>query len=335
MVTINDREGKPAFTVEENEYKFLMRIKNKINQEDSDVVAIYSGNAGSGKSVKAMHHAYVVDPTISMKRICFKQDEFISAVVHANKGEVIIGDEAVSLFFSRASMAKENRIVVEMMAQIRQKNLAIFLCVPEPLMLDWTILKKAHYHSMIWESRHDGTTFKGNQAIYIDLPDYKAKVLLHEYLRKKRNDVMANIKPPQWQIRTKGTPITLKPWYPVNEEAYRNKKESVLEKYKIDPTKKDEPDSFFEKKWQVQRDKAILFIYDNQKKKNISELAKQCDLPRETVKDIIKKYRKNVDRVGFEGGEDANINQICSVEADVSNHSTSQGHPLTQSGEDE
>lgn len=303
------RDGKPAFSMAEREHTFLMRIKEKITKEDSDVLGIYSGNTGSGKSVKAMHAAYVIDPTIELSRICFTKDEFTKAIIHSKKGQVVIGDEAVSLFFSRAAMAKENRLVVEMMAQIRQKNLAVFLCVPEPLMLDWTILKKAHFHSQIWEGRQNDVTLKGNQAIFIDLNAYKAKTLFYEYLRHKKNNIMAKIKRPSWNIRTEGSPVTSKPWYPVNEQEYRKKKESILEKFMVDETDPEKSVGVMGKKWQDQRDRLIIRLYDLQNPKNITKLSEEVSLPRTTVQDIIRKHRKMLDVPQIDADDGLNINK--------------------------
>ncbi len=240
MVMIKDREGKERYSIDKGVHKLLLRLKEKVKKEDQEAWVGFGGDTGSGKSLKAQHWMYSIFPGISIKEICFSKEEFINAVLDAKKGTGIIADEGISIFFSRASMTKEGRLIAELIAQIRQKNLIVFLCIPEPLTLDWTVQKKLDVFVHVWENRvkKNGrfVTLKGNAALFPELPSLPLKSLLFNYLRvKKSNPSNYKNRRPSPALYEKGNPIGKtfkKPWYPVGEKEYRKKKEGVLEKYR-------------------------------------------------------------------------------------------------------
>ena len=244
MVMIKDENGIDRFSLSQDVYNLTQVIKNKINNDDSQFLAIISGGVGSGKSLFAQWIGYAIDPTISADRICFSKKEFIDAVLKY-KQKVIIADEGISIFFSRASMTKEGRLVSELMAQIRQKNLCILICVPEILTMDWTVIKATNMAVHVWESKkkinNRLVTIKGNAAIYPDIPGHLFKTKIINYVRKKRNNPFAKVYRPNPWCTQPGTPKGegfKEPWYPIGEEVYRQKKEDVLQKYR-EPEKKE------------------------------------------------------------------------------------------------
>jgi hypothetical protein len=293
---IKDRKGKERFYIEENINKFLMRLKEKVTKEDQEVWVAFGGDTGVGKSLKAQQWGYVIDSTINIKRVCFDKDEFINAILEAKKGEVIVADEGIAIFFSRASMTREGRLIAELVAQIRQKNLVIFLCIPEPLSLDWTVQRELNAYVHIWESREERefegkkkiVTMKGNAAIYPEIPGFSLKSRLFQYLRIKKGNPHAKIRRPEPMLFQKGNaigPNCKKPFYPVGEEGYRKKKESVLEKYR---TKDKDDRTEKQKKDQLVRDRAIyLFKQDGKSFQVISDLLL---IPKTTVVDSYRRY---------------------------------------------
>ena len=130
-------------------------------------------------------------------------------------------------------MTREGRLIAELIAQIRQKNLAIFLNIPSVLTLDMTAQDKLNALVHVFEGRYKindrMVTHKGNAHVFMD-PRY----ILSCLRRKRINPVMSDTKVyPTYTV--KGDPIGdtfKKPWYPVGEEAYRAKKENILEKYR-------------------------------------------------------------------------------------------------------
>jgi ABC-type uncharacterized transport system YnjBCD ATPase subunit len=170
---IKDKEGVERYSLSENEVQLLDRIKEKITKEDQEVWVCFGGDTGCGKSLKSMWWMYYIHPELNINQVCFSKEEFINAVIAAKPSTGIIADEAISIFFSRASMTKEGRLITELANQIRQKNLAIFLNVPNVVSLDGLIQEKLNAYIHIWESREnkaDGkVTIKGNGAVYVEM----------------------------------------------------------------------------------------------------------------------------------------------------------------------
>jgi len=240
MVMINDK-----FSISEDLYDFLMRCKEKMFEEDSMVLGILWGDVGSGKSLKAQHMGYVIDTELDIDRVAFDKEEFIRAIIK-NRQKVIVGDEGISLFFSRASMTKEGRLISELMDQIRQKNLCIIICVPKLLSLDWSILESANFVGYVWESKKEingkRRTIKGNLALYPKFVDKDYKMEIIDYLKIKKRSLAKKYRSrPEPFLTQPGEPIGKsfkKPFYPVGEYKYRTKKEAILDKYmkpQIDP----------------------------------------------------------------------------------------------------
>jgi len=242
---IKDPKGIERFSLSTRLYETIERIKVKIHKEDSMVLGILWGGVGGGKSVKTQHIGYAINPKLDINKVAFDSDEFIEVVLNSRK-EVVIGDEGIALFFSRASMTKRGRLMAELMAQCRQKNLCIIICVPELLSIDYLILQAANFVAYVWESKKviNGrpVTIKGNLALYPAIvgADYKMKII--HYLRTKKRNPHAKIFRPEPYLTEAGNPIGKtfkKVWYPVGEEAYREKKESILQKYRRDKLKKE------------------------------------------------------------------------------------------------
>jgi len=244
MVMIKDKEGIERFSISTELNKFYDRIKEKIYKEDSMTLGILWGDVGSGKSIRAMQGGYVVDHSLSLTRVCFNKEEFIRGVVNSRK-QSVIGDEGIALFFSRGSMTKEGRLMAELMAQIRQKNLFVLICVPELLSVDWLVLKAANFVGYVWENVKDvrgvPITYKGNMALYPEITGDEFKTRILHYLRTKRRNPYAKITRPAPYHIERGNAVTYKPYYPVGEEAYRAKKESILDRYKVGSLEEQAP----------------------------------------------------------------------------------------------
>ena len=246
MVMIKDKKGIERFSLSTKLNDMIIRIKEKIINEDSMVIGILFGGVGGGKSIRAQHIGYAIDSTLdNLDRVAFNKDDFIQAVLKSKK-QVVIGDEGIALFFSRGSMTKEGRLIVELMAQCRQKNLCVLICVPELLSVDWLILNSANFVAYVWEDRKEingkTVTIKGNMAIYPNLPRHNYKSQIIHYLKSKRRSPHIRIKRPLPYLLEPGNPIGdtfKKVWYPVGEEGYKAKKESILKKYMIEPKKKE------------------------------------------------------------------------------------------------
>ncbi len=118
----------------------------KVIRKDWDFVYTVDGVEGTGKSVFAQQVAYYcTDGKFELKDIAFTPKEFMEKVTHAKPYHAVIFDEALSGFMGRSSIGFVNKMLVQMMAEIRQKNLFIFIVLPSFFDLDRNIA--------LWRSR--------------------------------------------------------------------------------------------------------------------------------------------------------------------------------------
>lgn len=122
----------------------LERAKQAV-KKDWDMFFIIDGLEGSGKSTLGQQCAGYLDRDFNIDQIAFTPEEFIKAIEKAKKYQSILFDEAMSGLHSRASMTAINRSIVQMAAEMRQKNLFVFIILPTFFDLDRYIA--------LWRSR--------------------------------------------------------------------------------------------------------------------------------------------------------------------------------------
>ena len=157
----------------------LDMAKNAV-KDDWDMVIVVDGPEGAGKSVLAQQMAFYCDPTLTLKRIVFREDTFRKAVLDAKRYEAIVFDEAYGGMASRRSMSRTNKVIVDLLTEIRQKNLFIFVVLPSYFDLDKYVA--------LWRSRclvhiyHDRF-----QRGYFSFFSYSKKKDLYVYGKKYYN----------------------------------------------------------------------------------------------------------------------------------------------------
>lgn len=184
----------------------------KVIQKDWDMVFCIDGIEGSGKSVLAMQCAKYCDPSFTVDRVVFTAYEFRKAIIESKPYQAVSYDEAYTGLSSRATMSVINRTLVSMLAEIRQKNLFVFIVMPTFFDLD--------KYAALWRSRallhvYTGENFKrGFFAFY----NSDAKKAL--YLAGKKTYSYGKIKPNFIGRFTDS--------YVVDEKEYRKKKKDSL-----------------------------------------------------------------------------------------------------------
>ena len=146
-IKINDKEFYMDGFLVKN-----LDIAKKVIKKDWDMVFIVDGKEGCGKSDLAQKCAFYCDPTLTIDRVCFSAKEFKNAINKAQKYEAVIFDEAYSSLSSRGAMSEVNRILVGLLAEIRQKNLFVFIVLPCFFELDkyagvWRSIALIHVYS--------------------------------------------------------------------------------------------------------------------------------------------------------------------------------------------
>lgn len=191
-------------------------ISKEVIKKDWDMVFIVDGGEGSGKSTLAMQMAKYCDPTLTLDRVVFTPSELRKAIIEADKFQAVIYDEAYTGLSSRATMSLINRTLISMLAEIRQKNLFVFVVMPTYFDLDKYVA--------LWRSRVLIHVYTRNyQRGYFAFYNYDKKKMLYvlgkkyySYGKPKANFIGRFTK-----------------YYVVNAKAYlKKKKESLLNREK-------------------------------------------------------------------------------------------------------
>lgn len=209
--------------------KLTLDKSKEVIKHDWDMVFCVDGGEGAGKSVFAQQCGYYLDPSLDLGRIVFTPSDFRKAIMSAGKYQCVIYDEAYTGLSSRATMSMINRTLISMLAEIRQRNLFVFVVMPTFFDLDKYVA--------LWRSRGlfnvytDGNFQRGFFSFYNT--DKKKWLYI---LGKKYYDYT---KPkPNFYGRFTNT-------YVVDEKEYKEKKRASLmdrEKLREDSDKKLELD---------------------------------------------------------------------------------------------
>jgi hypothetical protein len=204
--------------------KANLDIARREIKKDFDIVLIYDGQERAGKSTVAMQHAYYVDRSFNLSRVCMTPEEFIRAIKKAERYQAVVFDEAFTGLLSRSAMSKVNKALVTMMAEIGQKNLYVFIIMPNYFMLDSYIALHrsiALCHCYVVKDREKW--HRGNFAFY----DSDRKKQLYLFGKKNLSYSPSIVKPNFTANFTK--------WLPFDDAAYRKKKlDSLMHKQEAD-----------------------------------------------------------------------------------------------------
>lgn len=261
-----DKEGKRPkvpFPCSEKFFQLAEIIKEKILQENDQVLGVFFGDSGSGKSNLVVKLCYLVSgEKFALENMAFNKDQYIYAILK-NKKNCVVGDEGISLFHTKEAMRTEGVIMQQLIDQSRQQNLFLPICMVRLLDTNQIILDRLNFAVWVWESKElikdkEGKpvlnewgkpkykTIKGNYAIYPDFSKTGGKnylLPLLSYMEKKKmqrkNPFITLPQLPEswghsggqiyedWEGGYKG-------FFPPNftEAQYNEKKYSILEKYR-------------------------------------------------------------------------------------------------------
>ena len=192
--------------------KSNLQIAATTIKKDWDMIFAVDGSEGSGKSVFTQQMAYFCDDTFNIERICFTPKDFRKVIMASSKYQSIVYDEAYTGLSSRASMSLINRTLISMLAEIRQRNLFVFIVMPCFFDLDKYVA--------LWRSRalihvYTGKNFQRGFFSFYNMEKKKSL-----YINGKKFYIYNNPKP---NFRGRFTNV-----YTVNENEYRKKKRITL-----------------------------------------------------------------------------------------------------------
>ena len=118
-------------------YAQIVRGREQVLKSDLDRVFCIDGREGfGGKSTLAFQLAFCYDPTFNLDRVCFNSKDFARILRTAKKGQALVYDESFHGLSSKGSISKENKKLVQLLMEVRQRNLFIFIVLPSFFMLE-------------------------------------------------------------------------------------------------------------------------------------------------------------------------------------------------------
>ncbi len=116
------------------------RVINELKKKDKDAVFVTDGPERSGKSVATQtwvaYIAWKLGVEVSIEDICMSPLEFRSRIEKAPKNSCIIYDEAHRGMASARALSEINNILKDLMMEMGQKNLCVFIILPTFFLLD-------------------------------------------------------------------------------------------------------------------------------------------------------------------------------------------------------
>ncbi len=189
-------------------HKATLDTARKIIKEDWDMVFVYDGMEGSGKSVKCLQDAFYCDPTLNIDRITFNPEDFKKACMSAKKYQAVVLDEAYGGLSSRGAMGAVNKSIVQMLTVIRQKNLFIYIVLPTFFDLDRYVA--------IWRSRALIHVYTGN--------DFQRGFFEFYNIERKKNLFIYGKKTYDYKTQKANYRGRFMKTYTIDEGIYREKK---------------------------------------------------------------------------------------------------------------
>lgn len=192
--------------------KSNLDIAKNVIKKDWDMLFIVDGSEGSGKSVFAMQAGVYCDPTLNLDRVVFTPQDFRKTIINAKPYQTVIYDEAYTGLSSRATMSLINRTLISMLAEIRQKNLFVFVVMPCFFDLDKYVA--------LWRARG---------LFHIYTGDNFQRGYLAFYNSDRKKDLYINGKKFYSYFKPKANFIgKFVNYFPVDEKEYRKKKSESL-----------------------------------------------------------------------------------------------------------
>lgn len=216
----------------------------RLIKQDQDRVYLVDGRERLGKSVFTFQQAKYLDPSFKISRICFTPDDFLNKIRNAEKGQVVVFDEAFRGLSSKATQSKVNKKIIQAMMEMGQRNLIVFIVLPTFFLLEMyaaVLRSNALFH--IYEDKNGKRCWR----IY----NYNQKSILYQVGKKKG----FSYRYPKAMYRGRFYNI-----YAVNEQEYRKKKEESFKE--SDYIKEEEEDKIsFERKLYLANLLEILIKY--------------------------------------------------------------------------
>lgn len=109
----------------------ILRDSKKDVKDDNDLLIIIAGRPGVGKSVLAMQICKLLDPDFNITQVVFRSEDLIKKSLELGPYKAIMWDEAREGISSDAALSKKNKMLMDFMAEVRQRNQFHVWCMPD------------------------------------------------------------------------------------------------------------------------------------------------------------------------------------------------------------
>ena len=184
----------------------IQRMRNRLLCYDRNLLGIFAGPTGSGKSESALRLALLLNPDFTTDHVVFTVEDFFS-LLNSNTlkaGDVIVWEEMGIAADSRTFFSLQNRAITYVFESFRFKNLAVLMNVPGLRMIDSRVQRLCHYYfetvkimrrkklcrNKVFELQYNGR----NNKIYFHYPE----VVLDGVV--KRVEALDFLKPPDYIV---------------------------------------------------------------------------------------------------------------------------------------
>ncbi len=211
-----------------NDYYIAPEIKKQLDNSkeivinaDQDRLFIITGREGSGKSWLAMQLAAHLDPTLTIDDVCFTAEAFGKRIKSVKKFKAVIFDESFQGLSSKGALSKENKKLIQILIECRQRNLFLFIVLPSIFILDrYIALFRSHvlFNTQIYKKDYKKRYYKA----YNFNNKHKLYILGQKYLSYSKPNI--------WKkFRFFGKlPVT------IDKEVYDKKKENTFKDKKVE-----------------------------------------------------------------------------------------------------
>lgn len=129
---------------------FQDRIKNRLN-EHYNIIILFTGEAGSGKSYVGMTTGQEFDKNFNIDRVTFTPDEFLKQVEHLhNKEWIMIDEPAVGGVLGKRTWYEDmQKALVDVLETFRFLNLGLIFATINKSLLD-SIVRNYLLHYQVW-----------------------------------------------------------------------------------------------------------------------------------------------------------------------------------------
>lgn len=251
------------FTIRESILNDLKAAAKRISnpRKKKDVVIIYGGNEGTGKTTLAIQHCYVISKLAGTKfgidNIYFDPNKLYEDITNTRHppGSVILFDEGVTGLLAKMGTSKLGVKLQIMLNTCRSKRYALLICIPRAYELpEWLIKHRSHGLYKTFE--YQSTGGQGSRNAFIGFPPV-SKELWYNLIKRKKSEEANKVKTT--------LPVNFSPWpfgttsinTPFTEEQYESKKLTQMASGLEDKPKTRED------KYKTQRNIAVAQIINN------------------------------------------------------------------------